>query len=203
MLRLILVRHGETEWNRSERVQGSSDVELNERGRAQAEAVARALQSKAVAGVYSSPLKRALQTGRCVAMTCGRPCEIEPGLVELNEGDLEGLTYDEMRSRYVDFMAQWRRDASSVRLPGGEGLQDLQQRSWDCIARIAARHPDGDVVIVSHNFAITAIICKAIGLPLSHFRRLHLGVGSISVLALSDGRWVLESLNDTCHLIAD
>lgn len=199
-MRLILVRHGETDWNIGERVQGLSDVELNARGRQQAECIALALRPMSIVAVYSSPLKRALDTGWLVASSCGTGCEVDRDLIELDEGELDGLTYAEMRSRYADFMVEWRRDAASARLPGGECLQELQDRVWACVARIVASHPSGDVVIVSHFFALLATICKAMNLDLSLFRRLRLDVGSLSILSFAGGRWVLELLNDTCHL---
>lgn len=199
-MKLILVRHGETAWNRDGVVQGRKDIELSELGRQQAELVALALKDEPIEGIYSSPLKRALETARAIARNHQAPLELDACLIELDAGELDGLTYQEMRSGYSEFLKEWARDAGPVKLPGGECLQELQDRAWPSIERIKAKHPKGTVVVVSHNFAILTIICKAIGLRLCDFRRLRLGVAGLTVIDFSERGAVLALLNDTCHL---
>ena len=116
-MKLILVRHGETAWNRDGVVQGRKDIELSELGRQQAELVALALKDEPIEGIYSSPLKRALETARAVARYHQAPPEVDACLMELDAGELDGLTYQEMRSGYSEFLKEWARDAGPVKLP--------------------------------------------------------------------------------------
>ncbi|MBI4307493.1 MAG: histidine phosphatase family protein [Chloroflexi bacterium] len=203
-MRLYLVRHGETEWNREHRVQGQSDQPLNEAGRRQAEALARAFADRPLAAAYSSPLRRAYDTAQAIARARGLSVQALDELKELHVGVLDGLTFVEMRERYGDFMLRWREDAT-LRLPGGgETLPDVQARAWPAIERIRQAHGGAQVVVVSHYFLTQVVLCTALGLPLTHFRRLRLGEGSVSVLDFSpDGRARVVALNDSCHLTAD
>lgn len=199
-MRLILVRHGETDWNRERRVQGHSDVALCEEGLQQAEEVAKALQREKIVAIYSSPLQRALQTAQAVAKYHSLPVETVEDLKELDVGELDGLSFTEMRARYGDFLKQWAADAGPLRLPQGESLQELQERAWKVVEQIRGKHREGTVVVVSHNFALNSIICKAIGLSLSCFRRLRTEVAAISVLDFTERGPVLVLLNERCHL---
>lgn len=199
-MRLILVRHGETLWNEQSRVQGLANIELNPLGRRQAEALALALKDQPVEAIYSSPLSRALETARAIARW--HQIEVVPtaALQELDVGELDGLTFAEMRSQYSDFLEQWRRDLAGCKLPGGGCLQDLQETAWGFIQEIAASHAGRLVVAVSHNFAIQSIICRAIDLDLRHLRRLRMGVAARTTLDFEEQGARLVSFNDTCHL---
>ncbi|MBI2305590.1 MAG: histidine phosphatase family protein [Chloroflexi bacterium] len=200
MLRLILVRHGETDRNHDSRTQGHSDTPLNDTGRRQARAVARALEKENLDAVYSSPLARAHETASIIALPHHLSVEKEDGLMELDLGELDGLTNDDIKGQWGHVLREWRRDAGSVQLPGGESMAQLQERAWATIEKIASRHPQGAVVVVSHNLTILSVICKAIQLPLSDFRGLRQGVAAISVLNFDSGGPYLSLLNDTCHL---
>lgn len=199
-MKLILVRHGETDWNRDNRVQGHSDVELNETGREQARRLALKLKEEAVTAIYSSPLRRASDTASAIADHHRVQVQTEPDLAELDVGDMDGLTFEQMRSRYGDILREWAKDAGPVKMPNGECLQELQERAWTAIQRILQEHPQGTVIVVSHNFAILTIICRAINFNLSDFRRLALSVASMSVIDLTERGARLVLLNDTCHL---
>lgn len=201
-MRLILVRHGETQWNRENRVLGHTEIELNEEGRRQAERVALALREEEVAAIYCSPLKRARETAEAIARFHRVGLEVDGAFKEMDAGELDGLTYEEMRDRYGDFLREWIRDASALRMPGGESLAQVQHRAWQGVEGIIDRHPQGVVIVVSHNFAILCIICRALGLDLSQFRRLRLNVASISTLNFGGLGIHLELFNDTCHLEA-
>lgn len=201
-MRLILVRHGETQWNRENRVLGHTEIELNEEGRKQAESVALALREEKVAAIYCSPLKRARETAEAIARFHQVGVEVDGAFKEMDAGELDGLTYEEMRDRYGDFLREWIRDASALRMPGGESLAQVQHRAWQGVEGIIDRHPEGVVIVVSHNFAILCIICKALGLDLSQFRRLRLNVASISILNFGGLGIQLDLFNDTCHLEA-
>lgn len=202
-MRLILVRHGETQWNRENRVLGHADIELNEEGWRQAQRLALALKEEKVAAIYSSPLRRARETAQEMARFHPGEVRIDDAFKEMDAGELDGLTYEEMRERHGEFLREWMRDASSLIMPGGESLEQLQQRAWQGVERLVQRHQREVVIVVSHNFTILCIICKALGLGLSQFRRLRLNVASISSLNFGARGISLLLFNDICHLRAE
>lgn len=199
-MRLILVRHGESCWNEAGRVQGFSDIELNEKGRQQAEQIAQALSQEKVIAVYSSPLKRALDTARAIAQTHHLEVHTDPGLKEINAGELEGITLDKLKREYSEFLREWREGKSSFRMPGGESLEELQTRAWGAIQRIVQRHSQGAVAVVGHTFTNLVTLCRALELEIPYFRRLRQDVAAINILDYGEKGFSLKLLNDTCHL---
>ncbi len=202
-MRLILVRHGETAWNKEGRFQGQSLVGLNQRGAAQARRVAKALLPTKPTALYSSPLTRTLMTAQEISQELSIPVVPMEGIKEINLGELEGITGQGMRTQYPQVYAAWREDPSDVVFPGGESLRQLQERAWSAIKGIEQTHPEDVVVAVSHNFAIRAILCRFLGLPLSRFHLLRIDLGSISVLQANSRLRQVLTLNDRCHLSQD
>jgi broad specificity phosphatase PhoE len=201
-MRLILVRHGETEHNRGGRTLGRADVPLNERGRAQARAVAASF-TRPPAAIYASPLARAHETAAAIGGATGVTILPEPDLIEMDVGEMEHLTGAELRERYPEFLRLWLSgDAADARMPGGETLREVQARAWAAIERMGQAHPDGEVVAVTHNFVILAVVCRALNLPLSEFRRLRHGLASRTVIDIREGSAALIQLNDNAHLLA-
>jgi broad specificity phosphatase PhoE len=201
---LILLRHGETESNRQRLALGREDVPLNEKGRRQAGALASSLDGVTVSAVFASPLRRAVETARPLAEARGLDVQVDEDLTEMAVGELEGLTPLELRDRYGDFLRQWfSTEAGRLRMPGGESLQDVQDRAWAAIERLRERHPEDTVAVVTHNFTIHAILCWALGLPLANFRRFRHDLAAKAVLDVRQDRAVVISLNDTCHLEAE
>jgi len=208
-MRLILARHGETEWNRLRRIQGISDMELNERGLQQAAALANALKKARVRAIYTSPLKRARVTADIIARYHRVEVVSLFGLREMDAGEVDGLTYDEMGAQYGDFLKKWINDCSSVRPPGGCTLHELQEQVWGAIEEILAQQlpgkakkvkDEGVVVAVAHFFPILTILSKILGLDLAECRRMKLDLASLTTLDFTPARTVLVSMNDTCHL---
>ena len=181
-LRLILVRHGETPWNEEGRVQGVSDIELGENGRQQAHRVALALAGEGLTAAYSSPLKRALHTAREIARLHGLEVRQEPAFRELDPGEMEGLSLKEMGQRYGDFLKEWRYKRDSLCLPGGESLGEVQERAWGAVRQIVERHPEGVVVVVSHFFVLSTILCRALGIDWDNFGRMQPREAAINIL---------------------
>ncbi len=199
-MRAILIRHCETASNRDGRTQGLSDGELDPMGLQQAVALAASLESERLAAVYSSPLKRALDTAKAIGELHNLAVQIEDDLRELNQGDLDGLTFDELRSHHADFLKEWMSNPGPLKMPGGESLQELQNRAYACLETIVAKHQGDTVAIVSHNFTILSLLCRVIGLDLSKFRRLEQSVASKSIIEFRGTGPVLVLLNDTHHL---
>ena len=201
MARIILVRHGETEWNRSRRIQGSnSNISLNETGRQQAESLALRLKSEPVQAIYSSPLQRTLDTAQAIARHHQLEVQLEPDLREFDLGELEGIKIEDLNKGYREILLINSQGEILPRVPGGESLKEVQQRVWSTVQRLVSQHPDGLIVVVSHYFALLTIICHGLNLPLLEMARLRLDASSMSILTF-DGQFPrLLLFNDTCHL---
>jgi broad specificity phosphatase PhoE len=203
-MRLILVRHGETSSNKARLALGRADIELNEHGRWQAQRLAASLKHEPIAAIYSSPLKRALATAEPIASSHGLEVQVDDGLIEMDIGEMEGLTFQQMRERHPQFLQAWLGDrAAHEAMPGGECLLDVQERAWQAIERIRERHEQRTVAAVTHNFVILTLICRVLGLELADFRRLRHSLAAKSVLEMGRDRAVVVGFNDTCHLEAD
>ena len=199
-MRLVLVRHGQTDWNKEYRVQGHGGLPLNEIGLAQAEAIAQMLQNEPVEAIYSSPLERAFQTAEAINRFHNIDIKINDNLKELDVGETDGIYYPGMKTSYPDFFKVWADDPAVARWPGGESLPELQTRVWRVVENIVAENCKELVVIASHFFALLTLICKILDMDLSNFRKLNLAVASISIIEFYDGKFRLVSFNETFHL---
>ena len=197
-MKLILVRHGQTIWNREKRAQGVSDIELSNRGRAQADSLARALRDEKIDAIVSSPLKRAIHTAEAINRFHHLPIESEAALMELNMGDFEGIVFREMVENHGDFLKRWAEDPASVVMPRGESLAELQERAWGVVERIIVE--PGTTLLAAHNFTIMTILCRIREMDLSHIREVHVDVASKTVVEFEDGRWNVILFNDIDHL---
>ncbi len=201
-LRLLLLRHGETDGNVSGRAQGRRDVPLNARGRAQAAAVGESLRGAPLAAIVSSPASRALDVAEAIAAHHDLPVEADERLAELDQGDLDGMLIADMRERHADFLQQWRDgDPADLRMPGGETMREAQTRMVEACTELAARYDGEEVVAVSHNLALRALLCHALGVPLAAFRRFNHDLAAMAVVEVRlDEPWSVVSLNERCRL---
>jgi len=203
-VRLLLIRHGETAHNADRLALGRADVPLNERGSLQARALAEGLAASPfgpIAAIYASPLRRAVDTATPLAEALGLTVQVEPGLIEMDIGEVEGQSFEELRQRYPDFLRVWLSDdLADAPMPGGESLRQVQERAWAAVSMLRNRHPEETVAAVTHNFVILSILASALGVDLAHFRRLRHSVAAVSVLDIRADRARLQRLNDTCHL---
>jgi len=195
-VQIILVRHGATDWNLQGRCQGSSDRHLSEVGIRQAEQIAERLRAEELGAIYSSGLLRARQTAEHIGRPHGLPVVIEDAVRELDHGDLEGLTFNEIKSGYGDFLVRWRSEPAEIRVPGGERLADVAERAWEGLNRIARSHADAQrIVVVSHNFPILGIICRITGTHLNDYRTFHLDPCGVTRLGYDGAGWSLTEVN--------
>jgi probable phosphoglycerate mutase len=200
-MRLILIRHGETDNNAGGLVQGRLDLPLNALGERQAAALAEHLARESLVHVVCSPLLRACRTAAVIATPHGLTPQTLDDLVEMDVGEMEGLSGPQMRERFPAFLTAWAGpDGPSLRMPGGESLADVQARAWAVVEQLRVAWPEGCVVAVTHNFVLAAVVCKVLGLPLSDFRRFRHSVASRTVIDFRPDRALILTLNDTCHL---
>jgi len=200
MTRVILVRHGETEWNRVERFRGRIDVELNETGHDQAQAVAERLRGRTIDAVYSSPLKRALHTAQPIAEVSGHKVQRLQGMIDVDYGDWAGRSPQEVADEYPDVYQTWVQASHLVEFPGGESLEQVKDRAWAALEEVCLRYPDHTAVVVSHVVVNRVLVCAALGLVNSCFWKIAQDNAAISVLECQQGEYRLLLLNDTCHL---
>jgi broad specificity phosphatase PhoE len=201
-IRILLVRHGETDWNKVRRFQGRSDVPLNQTGRDQAHALAIALRGESITAIYSSPLLRALETARIIkACHPTTPLIQAEGLVEMDLGDFEGMPAQQWAEKYPDFRKAWLEAPLSVSMPGGESIKEVQRRALDTLNRITMHYqPESSLIICGHNFVNRTILCHALHLPLDRFRELQQETAALNILYKCGDQWHAETVNDRLHL---
>ncbi|HWQ58937.1 MAG TPA: histidine phosphatase family protein [Clostridia bacterium] len=204
-MKLVLIRHGETDWNTGRRVQGRTDVPLNERGSLQAQAVAEYLGGMGLRAVYSAPLARAYDTARCIAKAARIDAvRVLEDLTEINFGGWEGKTDRELMEHFPEHWGDWNwiLHPELCREIGAESAEEILSRALACIEAIRAENPqDAAVAVVSHTMPIKLITAHFIGLPASRIRGLMLNNCAASVLVFhGSGHVSLERWNDTSHL---
>ena len=194
---ILLLRHGATDWNIQGRCQGATDLELNEIGTRQAEEIAGLLSNESIHAIYSSDLKRARQTASLIGGPHKLSVTVERDLRELDHGELEGLTFTEIKQNYPDFIHRWRQEPAELRIPGGERLIDVAQRAWRGLNRIVQDHDTMETLaVVSHNFPILGILCRITGTHLNQYRAFHLDPCGITRLRRSGtDQWTITHIN--------
>lgn len=167
MTRLLLIRHGETDWNVAGRWQGQTDVPLNARGRAQAAALVSRLAGTPLAAIYSSDLSRARETAEILARNVGLSVQVDPRLREIDLGEWEGLLATDIQARYADLLAQRWIDPFSVFPPGGETAASALARARAALKDIVQRHAPGPVALISHGFLLALLRLHSTGQSVS------------------------------------
>jgi len=201
MLHLILVRHGETEWNAQRRYQGQSDVPLSALGRRQAELVAARLAGQKIDAVYASDLKRAWETAQVIAVKTGLEVLSEPRLRELKFGVLEGLTFDEGQAKYPEMVAAWLEDFN--RPPeGGEPIELFSARIVSLLDDLKGKHDKQIILLVGHGGSLSETLRVVLGLSREKRWYLEMENASLSEVSISEEYVSLKRLNDTFHLAA-
>ena len=196
-----LVRHGETEWNAEHRLCGRSDVPLSEAGCYQAERLAERFKSVSCEALYSSPLKRAIQTARPISRVIGLEPITDDRLVELDYGAWEGATLAEIPKNDPETFRAWDLDPGRMAPPAGETGLEAQQRVVTFLDFLAARHPRGHVVVVFHKTVCRLAICRVLGIPIAEYRRrLVMGNAALNIIQPQGDGWQLVTYNDTSHL---
>ena len=200
MSTLFLVRHGRTGWNKEQIFRGHKDIPLDDVGREEALLVGERLKGEGIRGVFSSPLSRAKETAEVVARFHKVEVQALEELTDLNFGEWEGLSLQEVEERYPDLYGQWQGAPHKVIFPGGEGLDAVSSRAMKAVEEIIERHPQEAVALVSHRVVLKVLICALLGLDNSHFWNIAQDTTAINCFHNRDGTWICNFLNDTCHL---
>lgn len=199
--RVALVRHGQTEWNRVERFRGRAELELNDTGRRQAQAVARRLAAEfPLAAVYSSPLRRAWETAEAIGAAAGLKVQALPGIIDLDYGQWQGLTPEEAAERDPARYARWLSQPHLVHLPDGESLGQVRERAGAALRQVTEAHQGRTIALVSHRVVCKVLMCLVLGLDNAHFWRIEQDTGAINIFEWQEDLFIVRQFNDTCHL---
>ena len=199
MTTIILIRHGDTDWNVEEIFRGRADVELNETGIKQAQLLAKYLEDVPIEAIYSSPLKRALKTAEITAISHNANVIPSQELIDFDYGKWQGLSQDAVKDKYKTLYEKWLKKPHLVKMPKGESLDDVRKRAVSLVDQVTARH-EGTVALVSHRVIHKVIISALLGLDNSHFWNIKLDTCGITTFIYSEKRFVLEKHNDTSFL---
>lgn len=200
MTKVLLIRHGQTVWNRGGKYQGHTDVQLSEEGREQARRLRQRFINDRIDAFYASDLSRAMETASIIAEGRGAPVVPVPALRELNFGVWEGLTYQEILAGYGYLAERWYIDPTGLAIPNGETFEELKERSYRVMQDLVARHPGQTILVVSHGGTIRAIICAVLDLDLKNIWSFRQDNTAVNIIDFYEQRAVLSLLNDTHHL---
>jgi len=199
MTTIMLIRHGDTDWNVEEIFRGRVDVELNAAGVRQAQLLARFLEGVPMEAVYSSPLKRAFRTAEIVAAPHGLDVIAKQELVDFHFGAWQGMSHDAVRDEFKALYYEWLKNPHRVRILGGETLDEVKRRAGRLINEVIATNA-GTVALVSHRVIHKVMICSLLGLDNSHFWDIELDTCGVTTFVYVDGRFILKKHNDTSFL---
>jgi len=199
-MRILLLRHAETDWNRERRYQGWRDIPLSPTGRAQAESAGRLLAASPLAAVWSSPLARARETAALIAAPHTLAVHEADAFKEMGFGDWEGLTRDEVRERFPDAHRAWAETPHEAAWSGAETLGVVRARALAGLEALRAAHQGQTVCLVSHGITSRILILEALGLGLDRLWSLQLSATGISELEFRDDWTTLHRMNSLIHL---
>lgn len=205
-MKLLLTRHGETDWNLIHRYQGQSDVPLNQTGIRQAEQLAKRLAAEKIDAIYSSDLSRAVDTAKIVQNLQGTTNP--QGLVvttdmrwrELSFGKWERLNHEEIQAQWHDEATVWYADMVNLSPPGGESLLQLAERVQSALEELKSKHKGQTVLVVTHSGAIQALLCLILGMDLKRYWQFRVLQASLTVINFHEDNAALKLFNDTSHL---
>lgn len=191
--RVILIRHGETEWNYQGKFLGQSDLGLNELGVLQAQAMAQLLAQEKIDHIFSSDLLRARETAQIIAKLHNKDIKTMPSLREIDFGDWEGLSFVEIQKIYPVLLNQWIEDPLAIRIPNGETAQELYARvltAWDLIC-VGVTSPQ-TIAIVAHGGPLRFLLCKLTEVDLSKQGTFTIGHGEKIILNKKDAKYIIK-----------
>ncbi len=200
-MRMIVVRHGESEWNRIHRYQGQLDAPLSDLGLRQAEALAERLKGEQFEIIYSSRLQRAALTAEAIGRYHPSVDLLhDEALLEINHGAWEGRYAHEIAEEFAEGLAEWRQHPTRSQMPGGESFSNILKRTLEFKDRAYAQHREQTILVSTHDVVVKILVADALGMDMDRINRIWVTNASISVIEYGDGLPYLVSLSEACHL---
>ena len=196
----MLVRHGETAWNRDKIFRGIHDIPLNDNGREQAKLAAKTLISCKIDFAYTSPLSRAAETARIVLEPHNVEASIHEGLLDFDYGNWTGQKDEDVAKKWPKEHAAWGSRPDSLRIPGGDTLKEVFDRAFGCMEEIAEKHDNQTVALFAHRVVNKLIVIGALGLVLDRFRFIMQGNCCVNKFERTKKEYIIDFINDTAHI---
>jgi len=200
MLEIIIIRHGETAWNTADIFRGRVPIGLSEEGLKQAEKLGEYLSQKTLKAVYCSPLPRALQTAEAIARRQNLAAQPVEGINDQDFGEWEGVSVQEVKNRYPEGYKVWRERPDLARIPNGESLQNVRERTLKALDRIITENQGGSVALVTHRVIAKVLITALLGLDNSHFWNIEQDTCGVTVFLYTGKIYILKHHNDISFL---
>ncbi len=201
VMRFYLIRHGQSTWNKENRVQGHSNPPLSEKGRGQIEKLIPRLKREKIEKIIASPLIRAYESAQMLVKGLGIPCHTQKGLMEIHLGSWEGKTPDEVNRLYNNGYQKWLKGPSKMKIPKAETIVEFRQRAVKAFTEIVASETKERVVLVTHGGILAALISHWLN---ADFDKILLNIffenSSLTIAEVINGQVYLTDINDTCHL---
>lgn len=203
MLKLYLIRHGETQWNAEGRIQGHTDIELNEQGLEQARRLAARLSGEgAFDAIYASPLRRAFHTATLIGDALQLPVIPDARLLERSLGALEGLTMSDIKEKFPQVHRAWHEGGIRPHIPGEEARETFLERTRAFLQDVRAKHHEGRVLVITHGGTINMLLLTGLNLDPERPLPFHIDNASLNIVQWGERGARLRLLNDACHLNA-
>lgn len=200
-MKIILVRHGETSWNKEQIFRGRKDIKLNRNGIIQAKRLGKYFANIRIDTIYSSPLNRALFTAKEIAKHHNLKVKISKELIDFNFGSWEGHTHEEIKKKYPQLYKLWRSKPEKLKIPKGEAVSRLRKRLKGFLNDLTKKSFNQTIILVSHRVVLKMLILIALGIGADYFWLIKLDTGSVSILEyLPERKFILTNLNNTGHL---
>ncbi len=199
-MRLILIRHGKTATDNPEKCHGSTDIDLSEEGYRQAEMLATRFKTEKIDSIYSSTLRRGLETASAIAAMHNLEIVGAPELNEVDFGQIEGITFEEASSLFPGVTELWRCGSTQLCFPMGETFIQFAERVASFLGRLDGHRDEETIMIVGHGGPYKVLVCRLLGLPLDHYWQFRFDMASVSIIDIFPTGAVLGKLSDTSHL---
>ena len=197
-MEILLVRHGESVWNRQQRIQGRKDPGLSEHGKKQALAVAKHLKREGIEVIYASGLRRCAQTARIIALRTGAKVKFRPEIEEITLGVWQGKTIEEVKKLYPKSYAAWLKVPSRARIPGWEGVPKFTKRVNRAFRSILEENSSTNICVVTHWGVIAAYLSNTLDADFDHiFQGVRVDNCGISKISYENGKAIIQCINDT------
>jgi len=200
---ILLIRHGQTEWNVAKLFRGTHDVGLDDNGRQQARYLGVALGGRRIEGAYSSPLSRATETAELALGDGGPGVVVDERLIDFSYGDWTGIEESEVARRWPAELGKWQASPHELRVPGGDTLMEVFERAMGAMDELAARHDGQTICLFAHRVVNKLLVLGALGLGVDRFNYVRQDNCCLNEFRGSEGGYVVVTLNDTCHLRRD